>query len=288
VSDVARPSIWAKQPIEQFPTFTPAAWQDKPIPGQDWLVDGLVSAGTVMMMSGDGGLGKSLLVQQLMTAAALGRQWLGFGTKPVRTWGMFCEDPVAELHRRQARINAHYDCDMSDLGESMMISCRIDHTSYMCQFAKWEDDPKPTALFDQMTHSVLEFGAQIVVLDTVRKTFGGNEIRDRQVAGYIRMLRRLAMQINGCVIVTAHPSNDGVASGSGIAGSRAWNNEVRSRMYLTREKKDDGTDKRTLKTMKSNYSKSGGKIEIVWEHGVFKPVEAPVSRAWSEPPLSWE
>jgi hypothetical protein len=83
--------------------------------------------------------------------------------------------------------------------------------------------------------------------------------------------------------MTAHPSNEGVQSGSGLAGSRAWNNDVRSRMYLTADKSDGKPNHRLLKTMKNNYAANGGKVEIVWERGVFRRVDQPLIKDWTEP-----
>ncbi|MEE8531394.1 MAG: recombinase A, partial [Hyphomicrobium sp.] len=55
---------------------------------------------------------------------------------------------------------------------------------------------------------------------------------------------------------------------TGEAGSTAWNNAVRSRLYLVRE---EGSDQggRVLKTMKSNYGPSDGKIPLKWDSGVY-------------------
>lgn len=269
--------------LEPFDVFTPAQWHGKPVPAQDWIVGGLIAAGTVSMISGDGGLGKSLLVQQLMTAAALGQEWLGFPVKTCRVLGIFCEDPVHELQRRQAAINEHYGCEMLDLGENITMQCRISRESYLCGFDRWEDTIKHTPFFSQIEHFIREHGIQVLVLDTVRKVFGGNEIRDRQVARFIALLRSLAIRMQGCVILTAHPSNEGVSSGSGLAGSRAWRNEVRSMMYLTNSKKDEQKDHRVLVTKKANYAQSGGKLDLVWERGVFRRPDQPTIKDYSEP-----
>ena len=241
-----------------FQPFSPARWSGAPLPTRDWIVKDLIAAGTVTMLSGDGGLGKSLLAQQLMTAATLGKDWLGFECRRVRTWGLFCEDPERELHIRQFHINRHYDCSFDDLAEDMLLSTGQDRTNYLCDFARFADEPTPTKLYERVMRSVGDLGAQVIVLDTARKTFGGNEIRDRQVSGYVRLLRRLAMSTGGAVVITAHPSNEGVTSGSGIAGNRAWRNEVRSMIYLTGSR--DNADARVLKTMKNNYGRAGGKM----------------------------
>lgn len=267
-------------------SFTPALWHGQPVPRRQWMIEDLISQGTVTMLSGDGGQGKSLLAQQLMTAVARGKDWLGYKTRPVRVFGMFCEDAIAELQIRQTDINRHYGCEMADLAEDMMLTSRVDQSSYLCAFGnRFDGKMQPTALWHNLVAEVKDFGAQIVVLDTARKTFGGNEISDAQVSAYCIMLRRLAIQIGGAVIFTLHPSNEGIASGSGIAGNRAWRNEVRSMMYLTDAGKqaEDKPDVRMLRVRKNNYGRAGGKIELKWRAGVFERVEAAAPRNWSEP-----
>jgi RecA-family ATPase len=69
-----------------------------------------------------------------------------------------------------------------------------------------------------------------------------------------------------------HPSLTGLNSGSGTSGSTAWNNSVRSRLYLSRIA-DNGfepdPDARVLSTKKANYGRTGGEINLKWERGVF-------------------
>jgi RecA-family ATPase len=243
-------------------------------------VDGAFLAGTVAMMSGDGGLGKSLLMQQLATAAALGRKWVGFATKPCRTLAIFCEDDRDELHRRQEAINRHYDCGMSDL-EDVIMQDRAGRDSVMVGFDKWGSEPKTTAIYEAIEREVEDFGVQILILDTRRAIFRGNEIDYQQAAATITTLRRLAIKMQGAVILTDHPSNEGLASGSGISGNRAWSNSVRSRLYLhaAGKKEDEKPNERVLRTVKSNYAPRG-KIDLKWENGVFVKVE---TEWWSEP-----
>ncbi len=54
-----------------------ANWSASDPPALEWLVDGLIPMGTVTFLSGDGGLGKTQLGQQLVLAAALGASWCG-------------------------------------------------------------------------------------------------------------------------------------------------------------------------------------------------------------------
>ena len=102
------------------------------------------------------------------------------------------------------------------------------------------------------------------------------------------MLRRLAIECQACVILTAHVSNEGLSSGSGLSGNRAWSNSVRSRFYLTMDKPETkggepATDRRVLRGMKANYAASGGKIPLRWRAGVFERNDPAPPRDYTEP-----
>lgn len=265
----------ARRP-QPFEPFSPAKWQGIEPPPFRWMVDGCFLRGTVAMLSGDGGLGKSLLMQQLCTAAALGKSWLGLATQKCRTFAMFCEDDEDELHRRQERINALYECDHGDLESSLYIS-RVGLDTPLAEIDRRTDNLRPTQHYEALLQSCREFGAQIVVLDTVADVFWGDEIRRGQVRKFVTLLRRLAVEIQGTVILTAHPSLTGMSSGTGLSGSTAWNNSVRARLYLTRiksqaseeDQEQDERNERFLKTMKNNQGPYGDKLRLRWANGVF-------------------
>lgn len=252
--------------------ISPAQWEGIQPPPYNWIVEGCFLPGTVSMLSGDGGLGKSLLMQQLCTAASIGKTWLGLDTKRCRTMAVFCEDDAAELHRRQEHINRHYDCSMGDL-ENVLYIERAGQENAIMEFEKWGEKFKTTSFYESLCDEARGFGAEIIVLDTVADVFSGNEIARTQVRRFISHLRRLAIDCQASLILTAHPSNTGLSSGTGISGSTAWNNSVRSRLYLTAKVGDadgDGSDpERLLKTMKNNHGPYGGKIGLRWEEGVF-------------------
>ena len=86
--------------------------------------------------------------------------------------------------------------------------------------------------------------------------------------------RRLA-----AVVMLAHPSVAGMASGTGTSGSTGWNNSVRSRLYLRRvlaKQYEPNPDARVLSVMKSNYRRAAGEIALTWQNGVFV-ADAPVT-----------
>ncbi len=70
-----------------------------------------------------------------------------------------------------------------------------------------------------------------------------------------------------------------MSSGKGTSGSTAWNNSVRSRLYLDRVLEPDGSEPdkslRALRVMKANYAETGGEILLRWSKGAFERVGTP-------------
>jgi RecA-family ATPase len=74
------------------------------------------------------------------------------------------------------------------------------------------------------------------------------------------------------VVLAAHPSLTGMSSGTGMSGSTAWSNSVRSRLYLDRPKGGDyeiDPDLRVLRVKKFNYGRVDAEIRLRWHHGCF-------------------
>ncbi len=267
--------------------FSPAILHGRPVPRRRWIVEDVIPAGNVTMLAGDGGLGKSLLAMQLLTCAAIGKPWLGLGTVQCPSVGVFCEDDRDELHIRQAAINPHYGCEFSDLGSCLWLP-RVGEPNVMMHFGG-DGAGKATAFYRQVCEKVNRVGAGLVVLDSLHDLFSGDENRRGSARQFVNELRAMILPIDGAVLLLSHPSMSGLNSGTGTAGSTAWHNAVRSRLYLTKpnrkrldgaiiDDEDSDHDERILKTMKSNYSALGGKIRLRWEHGVFVRQDgAPVS-----------
>ena len=260
--------------LSMLDTLCPTQWKGLPIPERRWLIPGLLIRGSVTMLNGDGGIGKSLLVQQLATAMAIGAPFLGLAphADPVPSLSLFCEDDVGELHFRQAHINAHYRCDMDDLAAMTIIS-RVGQDNGLMTFERRTDEGQLLPLYHQLEHRIRESGAELIIIDTSADTFLGNENIRSQVRQFVGALRRLAKINDGAVILNAHPSLAGLNSGSGLSGSTAWNNTVRGRFYLTKpataEGEDEHGDARILKLMKSNYARAGEQLKLVWRDHVF-------------------
>ena len=244
----------------------PADYQGKKVPEREWIITDWIPNGTVTMLGGDGGMGKSLLAQQLLTAAATGKSWLELTTTACRGIGIFCEDDEEEIWRRQERINQHYGVEFRDL-ENLKWKSLVGADAGLIEFDF--DRGEMTDLTRQILATAVDFGAKLLVLDSLHDHFFGNENNRIHARQFINMLRDLAMGFDGAVVLTAHPSLSGLATGSGFSGSTAWNNAVRSRLYLKKPKDEDEDDNaRILEDMKHNYSGQKPPLKLRWTEGV--------------------
>ncbi|VVC35201.1 P-loop containing nucleoside triphosphate hydrolase [Cinara cedri] len=240
-------------------------------PKREWIVQDWLPSGYVSALYGDGGVGKSLLVQQLITALAAGKPWLGINLNPIKVYALFCEDDRLELTRRQHAINHFYRVKGYSLEEKIRMMTRVGEDNRLMDFNS-KDSGKLTSFFHDLLEDIKAFQPKLVVLDTAADLFDGNENNRTQVRNFIQnCCARIAREIDGAVLLCMHPSDVGIQRKTGTGGSTAWNNTVRSRWYLTRpEKAGVSPDDRILSRKKSNYSQSNDeKIVMRWENGAF-------------------
>jgi RecA-family ATPase len=268
----AQPGARPSQEPAKFNIIDPTSLHGAWIPAREWIVADWLPVGTVTAVYGDGGTGKTLLTQELMTATATGALWCGREVMRCRSLALFAEDDGAELHRRQDAINRAMGCSFADLGDMRWVSGTGDDNTFvtfdsggMIEMPRLKD----------VTDAAMAFGARLLILDTAADLFGGNENDRHQVRQFIGLLTRLAITINGAVLLNAHPSRSGLSSGNLDGGSTAWSNSVRSRWSLARPDAVDGEEKdpdaRVLTRRKANYAAIGEEIALRWVDGALVP-----------------
>jgi RecA-family ATPase len=243
-------------------------------PDRSWLVRDLIPDRTVTMLSGDGGVGKSLLAMQLGVAVAAGRNgWIGVLPESGPVLYVSAEDDLEEIHRRLKDVVTGHAVNLQDLADFHIVP--LAGKDAVLAAAGKGGVVAPTPLWGAIVDATAKVRPKIVILDNLADIFAGNENARPEARQFIGMLRGLAIEHNLAVLVIAHPSLSGLSSGTGTSGSTAWSNSVRSRLYLDRAKSEDGTEAdpnvRLLRTMKANYSAIGGEIRIRWEKGCFRP-----------------
>jgi RecA-family ATPase len=266
-------------PVPDLVLLDPRCWTE-PAPARRWVVPDWIPGETVTALYGDGGVGKSLLAQQLLTSVALGLPWCGMPVERGRSLGIFCEDPEAELQRRQQAINASFGTTMAALADLRLLS-RLGEDNSMVRYEGPERDL--TTFARQVANACQAFRPELLVLDTAADLYPDNENDRGKVRWFIGSLAALALERRCAVLMLAHPSQSGLATGQGTGGSTAWNNTVRSRLYLDLPDPEDN-DARLLRRMKANYAGRGGEVRLRWNGGALRP-EAPDAR---KDGLPWE
>jgi RecA-family ATPase len=113
-------------------------------------------------------------MQQLATAASIGKPWLGLPVRRCRSILHFCEDDLDEMHARQDEINRFYGCSWTDLDDMRWLPLVGEENTLMC----FENGRGTlTSLFHELLAEAKGFGAGLVIEDTLADVFGGNERR---------------------------------------------------------------------------------------------------------------
>lgn len=250
--------------IDVYPA---SRWADRPVPERRWLLTDWIPMRQTTALYGDGGIGKTLVAQQLLTAVATNTGFLGREVASGTALGVFCEDDEDELHIRQDKINKMLGLNYHALHRLHLLS-RVGQENLLMQF-NGHDAGTLTHFWHELSATIARLKPALVMIDTAADTFGGNEINRSHVRQFVQgALTRLANEHDCAVLLCAHPSVAGMQSGSGAGGSTAWSNSVRSRLYLH---KDEDSERTVLARKKSNYSASGEQIELLWNEGCFIP-----------------
>lgn len=240
-------------------------------PVREWLVPGWLPMGTVSLLYGDGGTGKSLIALQLAVAVVRGDIWLNKVPLSGPVIYYSAEDDRSELHRRLAAILKQSGGQVGALS-GLQIANMAGKDALLAAISKKTGALNASPVFDTLDGYAKAIQPKLIVLDTLADIFPGNENDRAQVRHFIGLLRGLAIRHRCAVLILAHPSLTGIASGTGASGSTAWNNSVRSRLYFERIKSEgyeSDPDARRLKVMKSNYGPIDTEIAVRWQDGVF-------------------
>jgi len=254
-----------------------------PLPERRWLLDQWFPAGAVSMLFGQGGVGKTLLTQQLANCVATGVPFMGIATRRMPVLAVLCEDDALEISRRQLDINEWLGVNevVGRGPRDLFIWPRVGEDNILVTFPS-QGEALAGKFYEELTEQLRAVKGDaeevLLVLDTAADLFGGNENVRREVNTFIKTyLGAFCAHLGATVIVLAHPSLSGLSSGSGLSGSTAWENSARARAYFHRP--EDGVDDnlRVLTRKKSNYSVSGSSTDVtlIWDAGVYQLPTSP-------------
>jgi len=254
----------------------PEQWDGTNAPDRRFIMPGWIVRGSAGLLGGQDGVGKSLVAQQMATCAASGVPFLGVQLEHVPTLYITCEDDMDELHRRQETINAALGITMASLkGRLNLFSLKGIIGN---ELARTDDngDMVLTTRYHQIRKSAADLKANLIFVDNAAHVFAGNENDRHDVATFLGVLERLSIEIDGAVVLLAHPNkqhSQGAKMGNEYSGSTGWSAHVRNRLFLDWVTGDDGTpadpDERVLRRSKSNYAAKGEEIAFRWHKWAF-------------------
>jgi RecA-family ATPase len=259
-----------------------SAWDQTETPRRQWWLEDCIPLRQPTLVSGEGAIGKSILLLQLLASTSLGVPWLEtFRPAVGPTIYLGAEDEEDEIRRRLAAILAHHDRKFADLIESGFRSLAYAGKDVVLAEFDRNGRIKPTPLFQQIYDAAHELKPKGIAIDPVSDVFLGDEIKRDQVRQFNGLMRRLAIDCNCGVIVASHPSLTGIKSGTGLSGSTQWHNSVRARAYFRRPQDDEGGDsngaddgRRELQFLKNQYGPLSRVIALQWRDGLWLPISA--------------
>jgi RecA-family ATPase len=270
ISEIAAPL--AVEPVSLL------ADRDPPPPRDSVCKELSLHAARVATLIGNGGFGKTTIGQQLAIAVATSRPFCGMAISGGPVLGVWCEDEQAEIDRKTRAIAAAEQVSLESLDNLFMLS-RDGQDNLLAIFER--DQILLTSFYERLDATIASIKPRLTILDTAADMFAGDFMSTTHVRQFIKVaLGGLCARHGTSILLLAHPSASGMASGDGGGFSTAWNNSVRSRLYLRRPKSDDQeaiADRRILQVMKANYGPTGGLVPLIYSEGRFildpEPIE---------------
>ena len=256
-------------PVGMLPLIDPGEWEGQLPPVREWAWHEWMPAAQATYLTGAGSAGKSLFAQQLATCMALGKPCLGVETRQAVSLYLTCEDDAKELQRRQSAICEALDVSLAELsGKLHLVTLMGAMGNELASFDQ-QNVMETSPAWERLRATVLAIRPGFIALDNVAHLFAGNENIRAQVAAFCNLMNALASETGATVLFIGHPNK----AGADYSGSTAWENQVRSRLFLNWLKSDDGSildpDARVLARAKANYARNGETIDFRWFRWAF-------------------
>lgn len=256
-ADFVNPAFW--------PTLDLALCGAEPAPAREWTVDQWLPRGKATLLTGDGGVGKSLLAQMLATCIAIGAPFLGVDVVRARAAYLTWEDDPEELWRRQEAICAMLGVRMASLAGALELTSLVEAEDGFL-FITTDDGAAGVSKRGRALESRMGAGELgLLVLDNASQIAGINHNEINEVAPLARWVNRMAKEANGSVLLLHHPNK----AGEQFLGSVAYTNQFRSRLFMSRPADSHDPDLREITNPKANYARMGGRIVFRWLNGAF-------------------
>ncbi len=239
-----------------------------------FIIDDWLPCGYATLLAGHGGIGKSAIALMLAVCIALGIAFFGLQVTRRRVLLLSCEDRESVLHWRLWRTCRYLGVDLASLRGWLEI---VDLVGKDCVL--WERDPRTgytvTSAYSMLEARMRQHQTEVLLVDGISDTYGGNENARTEVKRYVNSLIALIPEDTGAVLLIGHvakPTAAGTQTTEGYSGSTGWHNSVRARFYLypeTTQGEDGERAQRTgdliLELQKSNMGRVDQSIRFRWD-----------------------
>ena len=238
-------------------------------PPPEFIWDSRIVRGSVTLLGGESKIGKTFLIQQLLSCCAVGLPCLGRHTERVRVFGYFAEDSDYWLTHRQFKIDEALEINRFDYEDRYhWKSSAVDD----CVLADFEyGKMRLTPEWDRLWREVEYQEIELLAIDTVGAVFQGDHFRKEKVTPFMRALQKEAITRNMAIILSIHPPTSNIRKG--YAGDAAWLASARAGLSLERPLEYDPAtnappNELLLRGIGANYSFGRSVDRLKWDEGI--------------------
>ena len=252
----------------------------KPLPQRVYRVGKVMRTGTVGLVTGHGGAGKTPLGLSLAACLAADRAFYGEDVRACVAGYYSGEDDAEELTLRLAQQAERIGMSLDDLADRLHVYA-LDGESDPTLLVQRGGDVQPTARFRWLQRECERRRIEVLVLDNLVTLFDG-DLNVPGVATRVLALFARLVPPSGNVVVLAHVDKLSAKAGysaQAYSGTAAWHNRARWRWFLyapnvgadadpgeEQESADDG--RRVLEVQKNNAGPSGARYPLRLIEGV--------------------
>jgi hypothetical protein len=255
-------------PPTPIPLISPFPIDKTKLPTRNWSIVGLLLKGSLSVLVGPPGAGKSLLALQGAIAVALGIPWAGWAPRKAdKVLVINAEDDIIEMERRISCACEVMGVDTAELAGRLFLA----EVPKSIVVAKWDPKLKTVVrqpLIEELVVTIETIGIGLVVADPFAETFEGDENSNSEVK-WAAMLWREVARRTACALWLIHHTRKYAGNMAGEAdasrGASALIGTARVVSTLFTMTKDEagvmnvGDDKRVdyvrFDDAKANYSR---------------------------------
>ncbi len=251
---------------------------DQPPSARNYIFAGQVTAGTLSVLGGQGGVSKTMLMMQTCVAAAVGSSLGNLSVSHGSSLLFLGEDDTAERDRRFGAICKRANADKATVeklvkcygaaGLDIRLTQKVDANAHETRLG--EEVIRIAKAHQQATGVPLN----MIVFDHARLVLGGDPNNAEDVTQLTRVLTNIARSTGAAVFLLAHSPKSVIAkagseiNAADIAGSSAFVDNARAAFMMWTMREDEAkahhvplserTDYVRLENVKANYARTGG------------------------------